>query len=61
MILTPARLRIVSEIARDSAQVFFASVFIQPIVTGNSSILMFASGALLSILWWSFSVVLTKK
>jgi hypothetical protein len=61
MTLTPARIRVLSEIARDIAQVFFASVFIQPILTGETNILTFTAGGLLSIVWWFFSVGLTNK
>jgi hypothetical protein len=60
MTLTPARFRVLSEIARDIAQVFFASVFVQPILIGETSILTFTAGGLLSIVWWLFSVVLTN-
>jgi hypothetical protein len=36
-------------------------VFIQPILTGETNILTFTAGGLLSIVWWFFSVGLTNK
>jgi hypothetical protein len=59
--LTPARLQVLSEIAKDIAQVCFASVFLEPLVTGNSNLFTFILGLSLALISWVFSVVIVKK
>jgi len=59
--LTPARLSIVSDIAKDIAQVFFALVFLEPLMTGNTNMVTFAIGLSLALISWFFRVVIVKK
>jgi hypothetical protein len=61
MTLEWPQLRIVSDIAKDIAQVFFASVFLEPLVTGNSSFYTFMLGISLAFVSWLFSIVLVKS
>jgi hypothetical protein len=59
--LTTVRLRILSEIAKDIAQVCFASVFLEPLMTGNANILTFILGLSLALISWVLSVVIVKE
>ena len=60
MTLTKSRLQVISEIARDLAQVFFASVFLEPLITGNANIYSFVLGLILALASWYLSIVLVK-
>ncbi|MEK7062726.1 MAG: hypothetical protein AAB861_01135 [Patescibacteria group bacterium] len=51
----------VSEIARDIAQVFFASVFINSVLTGKIIWANAIAGLLLSTVFWLFGIILTSK
>ncbi len=53
--------RILSEIFRDIGQVFFASIFIGPIITGHTNWLILMAGLLLSLLSWHISILLIKN
>lgn len=55
-----SRFDILSEITRDIAQVFFASLFIGPIISGYVNWLLLIFGLLLSLIFWSFSFLLSK-
>jgi hypothetical protein len=61
MNLSLIKLETVSEICRDIAQVFFASVFIDPFFAEKSSWLTISFGLLLALIFWSFSLLLIKK
>lgn len=50
-----------AEINRDIGQIFFASMFIGPLVTGAIDWFIILSGLLLSLIFWSISLLLTKE
>jgi len=50
-----------SDISRDIAQVLFASMFIDQIITGNISSSISVYGFLFSLGFWSFSLLLKYK
>ncbi|MCG2701067.1 hypothetical protein L6267_02790 [Candidatus Parcubacteria bacterium] len=52
--------KVLSEIFRDIGQVFFASIFIGPIITGNADWIILSAGLLLSLLSWHISILLIK-
>jgi len=47
---------VLSAISRDVAQVFFASVFVGPVVSGQATPFLIFSGLVLSVLAWLLSV-----
>jgi hypothetical protein len=59
--LATGRLRIVSEIAKDIAQVCFASVVLEPLMRGNANMFTFALGLSLALIPWVLSVVIGKE
>lgn len=61
MILSSSRLEILSEISRDIGQVFFASVFIGPFFNELLNWPLVISGLILSLIFWSISLFLTKE
>ena len=60
MYLTVSRLKIISDIFRDIAQVFFASVLVGPIVSGETSVLILLAGLMLALGSWYTSVLLQR-
>jgi hypothetical protein len=58
--LTVARFEVLSEISRDIAAIFFASVFIGPLLSGEWSWYTIIIGLILSFTTWWLSLVLTK-
>lgn len=44
MRITAFRLKIISEILRDIAQIFFASVFIGPLISGETNVVIVTVG-----------------
>ena len=52
---------IMSEISKDVAQIFFGAMFVGPIIGENINWFMTSSGLLLSLVFWSTSVVISKK
>ena len=61
MILTKERIKFLAMIIRDAGQVFFASVFVGPLVSGNYHPFTIASGFVLSLITWYFSMSLIKE
>jgi hypothetical protein len=59
--LTTVRLRIVSEIAKYIAQVYFASVVLEPPMRGNANMFTSALGLSLALVSWVLSVVIVKE
>ena len=55
-----SKLIVASEISRDISQVFFASVFVDPIVKGAFDVGTISLGLLLAIIGWLVSIVLIK-
>jgi hypothetical protein len=53
--------KVFSEILRDIGQVFFASMFIGPLITGSVDISISFFGLLFSVLAWYSSVSLIKE
>lgn len=51
---------ILSEISRDIAQVLFAAVFIEPIISGETDLIVFILGFLLSLGFWIISIKINK-
>jgi hypothetical protein len=58
MNLTPARLRIMADIAKDIAQIFFASIFVGPLLGGEVHLVVALFGFLLALGLWYSSVLL---
>lgn len=58
--LTRPRYQVISEVSRDIGQVFFASLFIGPLITGKINWLLVIMGFFLSIMFWLFGVLLIK-
>lgn len=50
-----------SAISRDIAQVLFAGLFIEPIVSGNTNTYFVLLGLLLSVVAWVWSLLLAKS
>ena len=50
------KLKTISDISRDIAQVFFASVFIGPLVSGSENLSMLMAGIFLAFIFWYLSV-----
>jgi hypothetical protein len=61
MVLSFSRLEILSEISRDIGQVFFASVFLGPLLSEQSFWATSVSGLLFSITFWGVSLLLTRE
>jgi len=59
--ITASRLKIIGEIFRDIAQVFFASAFVGPIMSGDVPLLFIIGGLMLSLSFWYWSVVLIRE
>lgn len=55
------RAKVFSEILRDIGQVFFASMFIGPLITGSVDLSISLFGLLFSVLAWYSSVSLIKE
>lgn len=56
-----SKLKVLSEITRDTAQVFFASMFVGSLISpGEVDWLMTVFGLLLSFIFWIFSLSLAK-
>lgn len=58
--LSQARLNAFAEIFRGVAQVFFASVFVEPIVAGKTTWIVLLAGITLALGSWFLSILLTK-
>ena len=55
------KFRTLSEIARDTAQVFFASMFVGPLISGGQiNWPVIISGSLLTLIFWALSLSLAK-
>ncbi|KKQ34824.1 MAG: hypothetical protein US50_C0035G0004 [Candidatus Nomurabacteria bacterium GW2011_GWB1_37_5] len=50
------KLKVISSISQDIAQVFFASVFIGPLINSESSLLTLILGFILSVAFWILSI-----
>lgn len=61
MRITAFRLKIISEILRDIAQIFFASVFIGPLISGETNVVIVTVGLALSVGFWYTSILLVKE
>lgn len=61
LILSRSRLKIISGIISDIAQVFFASAFIGPILSGEGGIFLIIVGFILSVILWFGSVLLIRE
>jgi hypothetical protein len=59
VILTPEKLKTLSEIARDVGQVFFASMFIGPLVIGSVNWPLIITGFLVSLIFWLLSLLMS--
>jgi hypothetical protein len=59
--MTPITLQVLSEISRDTAQIFFASVFISPLISNVFSIFLVCAGLLLSLIFWYLSILFANK
>jgi hypothetical protein len=56
-----SRLEILSDGLRDSGQVFFASILVEPITTHSTSWGLVLSGVALSLMCWVLRLALIKK
>ncbi|MSR71246.1 MAG: hypothetical protein EXS50_01040 [Candidatus Taylorbacteria bacterium] len=59
--LIELRLEVLTGIFMDIAQVFFASLFVGPMLDRESSWVLVVSGFILSILFWFMSLIKIKK
>ena len=55
-----SNIKLISDISRDIGQVFFAAVFIGPLVTGYANWFTLVMGLLLSISSWYISILLNN-
>lgn len=55
------KLETLSAIGRDVAQVLFAGLFVEPIVSGKMSVALLTSGFILSLVAWAISLLLAKS
>ncbi len=55
------RIGVISEISRDVAQVFFASVLVDPIIRGEFRPFVMGVGILISLTTWYVSVIIIKN
>ena len=61
MQLSDSRSKVLSEITRDTAQIFFASMFIGPLLnSGEINWSIVFSGFILAFIFWIFSLSLVK-
>jgi hypothetical protein len=58
--MTPKTFMVLSEISRDIGQVFFASVFLTPLLSGTLNLFLVYAGLLLSLILWYLSILLTN-
>lgn len=56
-----SRSDLISEIVRDIGQIFFASVFIGPLISGDNSPLILISGLSFSLIFWTLALSLPKS
>jgi hypothetical protein len=56
--MTPKTFTVLSEISRDIGQVFFASVFIGPLLGESLHLFLVYAGLLLSLIFWYLSMLL---
>ena len=61
MITALPKTETLSEISRDIAQVFFAGLLIEPIVSGQTSFYFVLLGLLLSVAAWVWSLLLARS
>ncbi len=54
------RSAVVSEISRDISQVFFASIFVDPIMRGGIDARLVIAGLILAMMGWCVSIVIIK-
>lgn len=55
-----SRSDLISEIARDIAQIFFASVFIGPLMSGDNSSAIPLFGLFLALIFWTLALSVPK-
>jgi hypothetical protein len=60
MVISIDKLAVLSEIARDIGQVFFASTFVGPLAVGAINWPVLISGLVASLLFWAMSILLSK-
>lgn len=60
MLLSEPKLEVLSEITRDIGQVLFGSVFIAPLFSDTPNWVAIISGLILSLIFWSLSLLLSK-
>jgi hypothetical protein len=56
--MIPKTYTVLSEMSRDIGQVFFASVFLTPLLSGTFNLFLVYTGLLLSLIVWYLSVLL---
>ncbi len=61
MILSSVKLNTLSEISRDIGQVVFASVFVEPFISGSITLPTVIIGLIFSMAAWTASLLLTKE
>lgn len=59
--LSDSRFNVVSNIFVAAGQVFFASMFVGPLISGSINWPVILAGAALSLISWFFSVSIIKK
>jgi hypothetical protein len=59
--MTPKTFTVLSEMSSDTAQIFFASVFISPLISHVFSTYLVCAGLLLSLIFWYLSILLANK
>jgi hypothetical protein len=57
--MTPKTFTVLSETSRDIGQVFFASVFLTPLLSGTLNFFLVYAGPLLSLIFWYLNILLT--
>lgn len=60
MKITGGKIKVISEISRDIAQIFFGLVFLGPLVTGQIDWVLIVFGLSLSVAPWILSIILIK-
>jgi hypothetical protein len=58
--MTPKTFTVLSEISRDIGQIFFASIFLTPLLGGTVNLSLMYAGLLLSLLFWYLSILLAN-
>ncbi|TSD05033.1 MAG: hypothetical protein Greene071436_16 [Parcubacteria group bacterium Greene0714_36] len=61
MRLSNVRIRTLSDINKDIAQVFFAAVFVGPLIEGSTNGWLVLAGLILSLAFWFISTVLAYE